>query len=53
MIMVFVIWFVLSLVVSYLGESRKIGAIWAFLLSLVFTPIIGFLVVIASPVKST
>lgn len=49
--MLAVIWFALSLVVSYLGESRRIGAIWAFILALVFSPIIGFLVVALSPVK--
>lgn len=49
--MIILAWFALSLIVSYLGESRKIGVVWAFILSLVFSPVIGFLVVIASPVK--
>ena len=49
--MVFIIWFVLSLLVAYMGEGRKIGAIWAFILALVFSPLIGGIIVLASKHK--
>lgn len=42
------IWILLSLLVAYSGRNRKFG-FWGFLFcSLVFTPIVGLLLVLAS-----
>ena len=41
-------WILLSFVVGSMGSGRSIGFIGAFLLSLIFSPIIGILIVIAS-----
>ena len=50
--MVGIIWFVLCLVFSYIGEGRKIGAIWAFFLCLFLSPLIGGIIVLASKHKA-
>ena len=38
----------LSVFIGLLGADRRIGFTWAFLLSLIFTPIIGIIAVILS-----
>lgn len=44
-VLVFVIWYVLALVVSEkIGKNRKIGLEWSFFLSIIFSPIIGYLI---------
>lgn len=45
---VFISWIVFSSIVAYLGSTRKIGAMGAFAISFVLSPLIGFLVVIFS-----
>lgn len=45
----FIAWIVLALVCGLLGKSKKIGFWGAFFLSLILTPIIGFIVAILSP----
>lgn len=44
-------WLILSLLVGEIGTSKKIGRIGAFFISLIFSPIIGLLFVIASTPK--
>lgn len=45
----FIAWIVLALVCGLIGKSKKIGFWGAFFLSLILTPIIGFIVAILSP----
>jgi hypothetical protein len=45
-------WVFMSAVVSSCGEHRKIGAAKAFLLSFIFSPIFGILIVLSSERKS-
>jgi hypothetical protein len=49
---IFVVWFILCLVFSYIGEGRKIGALWAFFLCLFLSPVIGGIIVLASKHKA-
>lgn len=50
---VFISWIVFSSIVGYLGSTRKIGAVGAFAVSIVLSPIIGFLfVVFSKPVEN-
>ena len=53
MILTVISWLVLSFGVAYLGDSRRIGFGWALFWSLVFSPIIGFAVVMASDRKGS
>ncbi|MDO6745508.1 SHOCT domain-containing protein [Tenacibaculum soleae] len=46
--MIVVIWIILSFMVASMGSSRKIGGTGAFLISIIFSPLIGLLFVIAS-----
>jgi len=50
--MVFIVWFILCLVFSYIGEGRKIGALWVFFLCLLLSPVIGGIIVLASKHKA-
>lgn len=44
-ILVFILWYVLALVVSEkIGKNRKIGLEKSFFLSIIFSPIIGYLI---------
>ena len=52
MILTIFLWIILSILVGIIGSSKKLGGLGAFLISLVFSPIIGILFVIASPVKN-
>lgn len=50
---ILILWILFSSIVAYLGSTRKIGAMGAFAVSFVLSPLIGFLVVIFSkPVPS-
>ena len=46
-------WIILSVIVAFLGKDRSCGFLGALLLSLLFSPIIGILIVIASKRKKT
>lgn len=44
-ILIFILWYVLALVVSEkIGKNRKIGLEMSFFLSIIFSPIIGYLI---------
>lgn len=49
----FIFWIILSIVCAVLGTERKIGGIGAFFASLLLSPLIGFIIVIASDKKSS
>lgn len=49
MAMAIISWFVFSLIVGLMGSGRKIGFFGGFILSLIFSPLIGFIIVIVSP----
>jgi hypothetical protein len=42
------VYLLLSLVLSGLGRYKKIGSVWLFLISLLATPIIGYIVLLCS-----
>jgi len=49
-IFIFIAWYTLSLVVSEtLGKKKKIGVQWSFFISIVLSPVIGYIVTAASP----
>ncbi|HYC87907.1 MAG TPA: hypothetical protein VEO54_01745 [Thermoanaerobaculia bacterium] len=48
MVLTFIFIIILSLLVGWLGSNRKFGFWGYFLLSLLFTPLIGVIVVLAS-----
>jgi len=50
---IFLFWLVLSAVVGFLGSSRTIGFASGFFLSLILSPLIGFIFVILSKDKQT
>lgn len=44
-IFIFIAWYVLSLIISEtIGKKKKIGVQWSFFLSVVFSPVVGYLV---------
>lgn len=44
-IFIFIAWYVLSLIVSEtIGKKRKIGVQWSFFISMMFSPVIGYIV---------
>lgn len=45
-------WIVLSFVVGFVGDGRKIGFFGAFALSLIFSPLVGILITLASSSKA-
>ena len=49
--MIYISWFVLALVCGIMGHGRKIGEGGAFLVALIFLPIVGFIVVALSERK--
>lgn len=53
MILTVISWLILSFGVAYLGDSRRVGFGWALFWSLLFSPVIGFAVVMASERKGT
>ncbi len=44
-------WIILSIVIGIIGSYRKIGGFWAFVISILLSPIIGFIVVLFSKSK--
>ncbi|MAE07625.1 MAG: hypothetical protein CL661_02565 [Bacteroidetes bacterium] len=47
---IFIVWYALSLVISEtIGKRRKIGVEWSFFISMIFSPIIGYIVAKTSP----
>ncbi len=49
----FMIWYILALVVSErMGKKRKIGEEWSFFISMMFSPLIGWIVTMLSKAKS-
>lgn len=46
--MIFIPWFILSCMAAWLGDKRKIGGAWAFVLSLLLSPVIGFIACLIS-----
>ncbi len=49
-IFIFIAWYTLSLIVSEtLGKKKKIGVQWSFFISIMFTPIVGYIVSAVSP----
>jgi hypothetical protein len=49
--MIFVLWLVFSLLVGMIGSGKSIGFWGAFLISIFLSPLIGFIVAIASSSK--
>jgi hypothetical protein len=45
------LWIVTSMLVGYLGRHRRIGFLGFFLASLIFTPVLTFLILILSAPK--
>jgi hypothetical protein len=51
-IFVFLAWYILALVVSEtIGKKRRIGVEWSFFLSIVLSPVLGYLITRFSPAK--
>ena len=48
---VFLLWILLAVVCGSLGRERKIGGTGAFIIAILFSPLIGFIVVFASSKK--
>ena len=46
-----IVWFVLSLILGVVGSDRKIGFFGAFAASLFLSPLIGFIITLASKTK--
>lgn len=49
----FILWIVLSFIVAFIGSGRKIGFGFSLLLSLLFSPLIGLIIVAISKSKSS
>lgn len=49
--MIFLLWFIFSLGVGMLGAGKNIGFWGAFLIALILSPLIGFIVVLCSSTK--
>jgi hypothetical protein len=49
--MIFVLWFVFSLLAGMIGSGKSIGFWGAFLISIFLSPLIGFIVAISSSSK--
>jgi tetratricopeptide (TPR) repeat protein len=48
MVIVIIVWLILSILVGNMGTSKQIGGAGAFFISIIFSPLIGLLFVIAS-----
>lgn len=46
------LWFILSFIVAGLGDGRKITGLGAFAVSIIFSPLIGLIVVLLSDKKN-
>lgn len=49
--MIYISWIALAIVCGALGDYRKVGGITAFFIALIFSPIVGFIVVALSERK--
>ncbi|NKI27136.1 hypothetical protein HCG49_11235 [Arenibacter sp. 6A1] len=52
MIEIFIGWILCSFVIGYLGTTKKIGFVFALILSLLLSPIVGLIIVLVSKKKS-
>lgn len=51
-IVVFILWYVFSLIISEnIGKQTKIGTEWSFFLSMILSPIVGYIICLYSPKK--
>jgi len=51
-IFTFLAWYILALIVSEtMGKKRKIGVEWSFFLSILLSPLIGYIITRFSPEK--
>lgn len=51
-IAIFITWYVLSVIISEnLGNKKKIGVEWSFFISMICSPLVGFLITRFSPDK--
>jgi len=51
-IALFVLWYVFSMIISEsIGKKKKIGTEWSFFVSILLSPVIGYLVTKFSPDK--
>lgn len=49
-IALFVLWYVFSMIISEsMGSKKKIGTEWSFFISMLLSPVVGFLVTKFSP----
>ncbi|MFK5854616.1 MAG: hypothetical protein QM503_00705 [Bacteroidota bacterium] len=49
-IFIFIAWYTLSLVVSEtIGKRRQIGVQWSFFISILFSPVVGYIATKISP----
>jgi|MEHZ01.5.fsa_nt_MEHZ011426568.1_6 hypothetical protein len=48
---IIVLWVLTSLIIGFLGTNRRLGFVGTFLVSLLFTPIIGLVVLLASDLR--
>jgi len=49
-IFIFIAWYTFSLIVSEtVGKNRKMGVQWSFFISILFSPVIGYMVTKFSP----
>jgi len=46
--LVFVLWVSLSIIIGIIGYKREIGALGAYFVSLLFSPLVGAIVIAAS-----
>lgn len=51
--MIYFSWIILTILVTYIGSKRKIGGIASFFISLILSPLIGIICVLASDKLST
>ena len=48
---IFLLWIALSFTFGFVGKDRKIGFWWAFILSILFSPLVGGILALSSPRK--
>ena len=46
--MIYILWFIFALIVAFIGSGRRIGFFLALVVSLLLSPLIGFIFVILS-----
>lgn len=51
-VLVFLLWYLFSMIISEnIGKSKKIGVEGSFLVCFLLSPVIGYLITMASPIK--